>query len=110
MMNTVDDSFAPVKNGHVKALSNGSTNGSVTNGSLSPRLEVSNEKVSRFSTSITRVEPPGTTLYSDSNTNREEFVRLVLQTLKDIGYVYVILMIMLIANAEIKRQRDRVDS
>lgn len=93
MLNTVDDSFAPVKNGHVKALSNGSTNGPATNGSLSPRLEVSNEKIPRFSTSITRVEPPGTTLYSDSTVNREEFVRLVLQTLKDIGYVYVLSII-----------------
>ncbi|KAI0312503.1 WD40 repeat-like protein [Amylostereum chailletii] len=36
--------------------------------------------------SIPLVELPGTLLYDDSNIDREEFVRLVLQTLRDVGY------------------------
>lgn len=71
-----EDPVQSTKNGHFKALSNGSTNGS-----LSPLAE-------RYSNApIARVNPPGTTLYPGSNTNREEFVRLVIQTLKDVGYV-----------------------
>lgn len=82
-----EDAFsgaAPVKNGHLKALSNGSTNGS-TNGSGSPRTEGSSARHSN----IPRVNPPGVLLYPDSETKRKEYVRLVLQSLKDIGYTYV---------------------
>lgn len=74
-------------NGHVKGLSNGSTNGSAANRSLSPRLEPSVDRLSKHSTAIARVNLPGTALYPGSATNREEFVRLVIQTLKDVGYV-----------------------
>jgi hypothetical protein len=35
---------------------------------------------------ITRVSPPGDMMYEDSSIHREEFVRLVLQSLRDIGY------------------------
>lgn len=83
-----EDAFsgtAPVKNGHLKALSNGSTNGS-TNGSGSPRTEGSSARHSN----IPRVNPPGVLLYPDSETKRKEYVRLVLQSLKDIGYTYVV--------------------
>jgi hypothetical protein len=76
---------APIKNGHLKALSNGSTNGS-TNGSGSPRAEGSSARHSN----IPRVSPPGVLLYPDSETKRKEYVRLVLQSLKDIGYTYVV--------------------
>lgn len=38
---------------------------------------------------IARVNLPGTTLSDDSLINREEFVRLVLQSLRDVGYMYV---------------------
>jgi len=82
-----EDAFsgaAPIKNGHLKALSNGSTNGS-TNGSGSPRAEGSSSRHSN----IPRVNPPGVLLYPDSETKRKEYVRLVLQSLKDIGYTYV---------------------
>ncbi|KAI6099927.1 WD40 repeat-like protein [Pisolithus croceorrhizus] len=37
--------------------------------------------------SIARVSLPGTTLYQDPYVNREEFVRLVIQSLKDVGYI-----------------------
>ncbi|KAF8319378.1 WD40 repeat-like protein [Clavulina sp. PMI_390] len=35
---------------------------------------------------IARVSPPGTMMYEDSGVSREEYVRLVLQSLRDIGY------------------------
>lgn len=84
-----DEAYPSAKNTHAKGLSNGSTNGSATNGSLSPRLELFTDSVIRHPTTIPRVNPPGSTLYPDSTTNREEFVRLVIQTMKDIGYLYV---------------------
>ncbi|KAI6022746.1 WD40 repeat-like protein [Pisolithus marmoratus] len=37
--------------------------------------------------SIARVSLPGTTLYQDPYVNREEFVRLVIQSLRDVGYI-----------------------
>ncbi|KAG8934591.1 hypothetical protein FRC02_009671 [Tulasnella sp. 418] len=36
---------------------------------------------------VTRVNPPGTTIYPDSTIDREEFIRLVVQSLRDIGYI-----------------------
>ncbi|KAI0341652.1 WD40 repeat-like protein [Trametopsis cervina] len=36
---------------------------------------------------VSRVSLPGTTLYDDSFLNREEFVRLVIQSLRDVGYI-----------------------
>ena len=38
---------------------------------------------------IQRVNLPGTRLYDDSCIDREEFIRLVIQSLKDVGYMYV---------------------
>lgn len=35
---------------------------------------------------VARVNPPGTLLYDDSNVDREEFIRLVVQSLRDVGY------------------------
>ncbi|KAF8334203.1 WD40 repeat-like protein [Cantharellus anzutake] len=37
---------------------------------------------------VPRVYLPGTTMYEDSSIQREEFVRLVLQSLRDIGYMH----------------------
>ena len=42
-----------------------------------------------YRSSIARVTLPGTTLYEDSNIDREEFVRLTIQSLRDLGYMYV---------------------
>lgn len=36
---------------------------------------------------VARVSLPGTTLYDDSYVDREEFVRLVIQSLRDVGYM-----------------------
>lgn len=41
--------------------------------------------------SIAKVSPPGTSLFADdSYLDREEFVRLVLQSLRDVGYMCVL--------------------
>jgi WD repeat-containing protein 26 len=36
---------------------------------------------------VAKVSLPGTTLYDDSYVDREEFVRLVIQSLRDVGYM-----------------------
>lgn len=38
---------------------------------------------------MAQVSLPGRKLFSDSNVDREEFVRLVVQSLRDVGYMYV---------------------
>lgn len=84
-----DEFRQTAKNSHAKAISNGSTNGSATNASLSPKLDLFTGPLARRPITIARVNPPGTALYPGSSTNREEFVRLVIQTMKDIGYLCV---------------------
>lgn len=70
--------------------SNGHTNGSgftlpTTNGTANA-MSNGIQKLK----SITKVSPPGTSLYvDDSYLDREEFVRLVLQSLRDVGYMCV---------------------
>lgn len=46
----------------------------------------------RHPRAIAKVDLPGTALYDDSFVDREEFVRLVIQSLRDVGYVYVCLL------------------
>lgn len=67
--------------------SKGYTNGfsSSSNGTSGGVAQISNGV--RHGKSIARVNPPGTTLYDDSVVDREEFVRLVVQSLRDVGYV-----------------------
>ena len=36
---------------------------------------------------VARVSLPGSTLYDDSFVDREEFVRLIIQSLRDVGYM-----------------------
>ncbi|KDQ07069.1 hypothetical protein BOTBODRAFT_120606 [Botryobasidium botryosum FD-172 SS1] len=56
-----------------KTETNGcTTNGTATNGIAPPQ--------------IARVQPPWPSLYKDSPIDREEFVRLVVQSLRDVGY------------------------
>ncbi|KAG9318564.1 hypothetical protein JVU11DRAFT_656 [Chiua virens] len=43
--------------------------------------------VSKHTSSVARVSLPGTTLYDDPYVDREEFVRLVIQSLRDVGYI-----------------------
>ena len=70
--------------------SNGFSNGSgfmmpVANGSTKGSSPVANG-VSKHS-SIARVSLPGSTLYEDPYVDRQEFVRLVIQSLRDVGYM-----------------------
>lgn len=67
-------------NGYMMPQTNGSTNGAgvIGNG------------VQKYNKAIGRVLLPGTTLYGDdTSVGREEFVRLVIQSLRDVGYMYV---------------------
>ncbi|GJJ12550.1 hypothetical protein Clacol_006793 [Clathrus columnatus] len=66
-------SILPISNGHT----NGATMSNGHAPAPSPR---------RFK-EVAKVSPSGSTLYKGSNVNREEFIRLVMQSLRDIGYV-----------------------
>lgn len=69
---------------------NGHANGftPVTNGTLGAGVVMGNG-VQKHGKSVAKVNLPGTTLYDDSFVDREEFVRLVIQSLRDVGYMYV---------------------
>ncbi|KAF5381032.1 hypothetical protein D9615_004152 [Tricholomella constricta] len=70
-------------NGHTNG--NGfvaSTNGCATNGTSA----VGNG-YRHPGNAIAKLSLPGTTLYDDSYVDREEFVRLVIQSLRDVGYI-----------------------
>ncbi|TFK54698.1 WD40 repeat-like protein [Heliocybe sulcata] len=78
---SASNGFSPATNGH-------------TNGSLSPthgagaapwKLMAMNGKSA--ASAVARVSLPGSTLYEDSFVDREEFVRLVIQALRDVGYI-----------------------
>jgi len=58
--------------------SNGHFNG-MANGHAPPRPR-----------EVARVTLPGTALYEGSHIDREEFVRLVIQSLRDVGYTWVL--------------------
>lgn len=58
------------------------SNGTISNGS-----STMGNGLAKHSASITRVSLPGTTLYDDPYLDREEFVRLVIQSLRDVGYM-----------------------
>jgi hypothetical protein len=66
-------------NGYTMPQTNGSTNGVIVGNG-----------VQKYNKAIGRVSLPGTTLYGDdTSVSREEFVRLVVQSLRDVGYMYV---------------------
>ncbi|TFY82981.1 hypothetical protein EWM64_g1032 [Hericium alpestre] len=65
-----------------KVRTNGTSNGFATQ-------PVTNGVSKHAKPPISRVTLPGTTLYDDSSVDREEFVRLVIQSLRDVGYMYV---------------------
>lgn len=69
---------------------NGLTNGNgfsqpMTNGSTKVPSPIGNGTWKYAS--VARVSLPGTTLYDDPYVDREEFVRLVIQSLRDVGYM-----------------------
>ncbi|KAI9458264.1 WD40 repeat-like protein [Russula earlei] len=59
------------------------TNGYVANGHGSPI----NGSSKHLKSPVARVELPGSTIYDDSYIDREEYIRLVIQSLRDIGYI-----------------------
>lgn len=65
-------------NGHT----NGHTHSAFTNGSSSGA-----GSGPRHGKGIARVNLPGSTISEDSSIDREEFVRLVIQSLRDVGYI-----------------------
>jgi hypothetical protein len=74
-------------------MSNGHANGNgysvpVTNGSSGNGI-ITGNGIQKHAKAIGRVSLPGTTLYDDSYIDREEFVRLVIQSLRDVGYRFV---------------------
>lgn len=67
-------------NGFSLLHTNGASNGTV-------HADVDGHASERHRSSIPRVALPGRTLYDDSYVDREEFVRLVIQSLRDVGYM-----------------------
>ncbi|KAL1944438.1 hypothetical protein VTO73DRAFT_2868 [Trametes versicolor] len=63
----------PYKNGASNGTSNGGVDGLASERHRPPP--------------VARVSLPGSTLYDDSYVDREEFVRLVIQSLRDVGYI-----------------------
>jgi hypothetical protein len=49
-----------------------------------------NGSTKRSRSPVARVELPGATIYDDSYIDREEYIRLVIQSLRDIGYMCVL--------------------
>ncbi|KAI0748620.1 WD40 repeat-like protein [Daedaleopsis nitida] len=83
-------SLAGPSNGHKTSLLK--TNGfsqPFTNGSSrhSSSDALDGHAPEKHRSSVTRVLLPGKTLYDDSYVDREEFVRLIIQSLRDVGYV-----------------------
>jgi hypothetical protein len=64
-------------------------NGHVANGHGSPM----NGSSKHSKSPVPRVELPGATIYDDSYIDREEYIRLVIQSLRDIGYMCVLLLL-----------------
>ncbi|KAG6889821.1 hypothetical protein C0995_014298 [Termitomyces sp. Mi166 len=73
-------SLAGPSTDYTNGRSNGFTTKSVTNGTGKGTLPKNGK-------AIARVSLPGTTLYDDTPVDREEYVRLVIQSLRDVGYI-----------------------
>ncbi|THH20764.1 hypothetical protein EUX98_g8521 [Antrodiella citrinella] len=75
-----------VSNGHNGVSKTNGFSGPYTNGNAK---SYSSDIVDGALTakSVSRVSLPGTTLYDDSYVDREEFVRLIIQSLRDVGYI-----------------------
>ncbi|TFK42349.1 WD40-repeat-containing domain protein [Crucibulum laeve] len=77
------DGMEPM-NGHTKG--NGFT--TVANGTSSSAVVLAmGNGVQKHGKTVAKVNLPGTSLYEDSFVDREEFVRLVIQSLRDVGYI-----------------------
>ncbi|GLB34733.1 putative WD40 repeat-like protein [Lyophyllum shimeji] len=70
--------FVSSANGFAATNGNSASSSSCAPGSAAP---------GKHGKAIARVNLPGTALYEDSYVDREEFVRLVIQSLRDVGYI-----------------------
>lgn len=75
------------KNGHTLTHANGNTNGYLPPPPTKNSGIANGSHAQALGKSISRVNIPGTNLYDDSNVNRQEFVRFVVQALRDVGYM-----------------------
>lgn len=84
-------SSVAITNGHNGVSKSNGFSAPYTNGSTKSRLHdtFDGHPPERSRTAISRVSLPGSTLYDDSHVDREEFIRLVIQSLRDVGYMYV---------------------
>ncbi len=81
-------------NGHtitaIVATNGNSHNGQVqSNGTSNGLSSAVSNGVAKHGKAVARVNLPGTMLYDDMTLDREEYVRLVIQSLRDVGYTYV---------------------
>ncbi|CAL1705275.1 unnamed protein product [Somion occarium] len=81
-------SSSPLKHNGISKTTNGFSS-PYTNGNGKARVldSLDGHTPDRSRSSIARVSLPGSTLYNDSYVDREEFVRLVIQSLRDVGYI-----------------------
>ena len=75
-----------LSNGHNGVAKGNGVIGAYTNGNGKASLQVGH-RMEKQRIPVSRVSLPGTTLYDDSYVDREEFVRLVIQSLRDVGYM-----------------------
>lgn len=75
-----------LSNGHNGIVKANGFSASYTNGSSKASV-LDGHRLEKQRMSISRVSLPGSTLYDDSYVDREEFVRLVIQSLRDVGYM-----------------------
>jgi hypothetical protein len=75
--------FASITNG--ASVANGAGNGVQKHNGHSKQSSAASHSLS-----VARVTLPGSSLYNDSDVDREEFVRLVIQSLRDVGYMCVL--------------------
>lgn len=72
---------------HVPNANGFHTNGTSNGAGLALNMNAANGIVAKNGKSpVARVNLPGTLLYEDGDIEREEFVRLVIQSLRDVGY------------------------
>ena len=79
-------STVALSNGHNGVAKSNGFSGAYTNGN-SKEGASDGRQLDRERRPIPRVALPGTTLYDDTYVDREEFVRLVIQSLRDVGYM-----------------------
>lgn len=81
----------PMTNGHNGVAKTNGFSGPYTNGNTKSRSPegVDGRVAEKSRMTVSRVSLPGSTLYDDSYVDREEFVRLVIQSLRDVGYMCV---------------------